>query len=335
MSYTVKKYKQFRVPYSGRVSYPASQSGGSTPYSGYEDVTVEVDVFVDTQPFDHSVAVTNQHVDGLTASVVATESAEVVSIKENSLRVGNTIIQGFFNTVRFEISSKIMELTKRIDSLLIDIKEKGDNLMKLKNQMEVDYRRTAERYGKIFNELNTELENRVVALDQPIFDMTRSIDKVESRQLESDLADLVPIAGKENAMLQTQLGAVLVKKRANQVLDDTARYIASKQATDITIMRSAISDNRDQSFYAPFCYLQATNSSRVVDLSIYGNPLVSNQIEPQLRDGVRGFEPRQSVEEMDQVSRFFENELASNYESADVHSDRVKSMIHQLFVNNK
>lgn len=296
---------------------------------------VEVDVHVDTAPFERSVGITNSHVDGLTASVVATEGAEVVSIRENALRVGNTIIQGFFNTVRFEISSKVMELSKRIDSLLLDIKEKGDQLMKIKKQMEVDYRRTADRYGKIFNDLNTELENRVVALDQPVFDMTRTIDKVESRQLASDLADIVPIAGKENTLLQSQLGAVLVKKRANQVLEDTSRYIASKQSTDITILRSAINDNRDQNYFAPFCYMQATGSNRVKDLLIYGNPLVSSHINSILADGVRDVEVTQTADEKEQVSRFFENELANAYAVSGLHDDRVKSMIHQLFVNNK
>ena len=114
MSYTRTYRKTIRIPYSGSVSYSygPSQSGGSGTayYSGTAVEEVEVDIEVDTVPFDHSVATCNNHVDALTGSVVATQAAQVKSIKEKAKKVGDTVVNGFFEVIRFEISNQIVEL---------------------------------------------------------------------------------------------------------------------------------------------------------------------------------------------------------------------------------
>lgn len=114
MSYSRSFTKTIAIHYSGTVNYPASQNGGSVSFSGteYEDVTVNV--HVDTAPFDASVDHCNTSVGVLTGAVVATEAAQTASIRKNALKVGNTIIEGFFKTVRSEISQQIMELKIRL-----------------------------------------------------------------------------------------------------------------------------------------------------------------------------------------------------------------------------
>lgn len=97
MSYTRSFTKTIAVHYSGSVSYPASQSGGTTSYSGTAYETVTVNVNVDTDPFDASVAQCNTGVGMLTGSVVATEAAQVASIGEAAQKVGSTIVKGFQN----------------------------------------------------------------------------------------------------------------------------------------------------------------------------------------------------------------------------------------------
>lgn len=332
MSYKRRFTKQISVPYQETVYYPASQSGGSKTVSGYVHDTIEVEVYIDTDPFDAEVADCGDHVDTLTSSVVTTESAQVVSIRENSIRIGNTIIEGFFNNVRFEISSKIMELSKRIDALLIDIKEKGDQLMKLKSQMEVDYHRTASRYSKLFNELDTELENRVFSLDQPIFDMARTIDNVESRLLESDLVDIVALAGAENTMLESQLCAIQIKNHAKSVLSDTSMYIASKQRTDNTIKRSALNEAKSQFFYTPVCYLQANDNHNISNANIYVNSLVSPNIGEKIKQQVLNIDTSSRTNEA--VTRYFESEVERYNVDAGEHTERVKKLITQMYKTN-
>ena len=82
MSYSRSFSKTIAIHYSGSVSYPASQSGGSVSYSGtaYEDVVVNINV--DTDAFDSSVRHCNNSVGALTGAVVATEGAQVASIRQ-------------------------------------------------------------------------------------------------------------------------------------------------------------------------------------------------------------------------------------------------------------
>ena len=123
MSYTRHFSKTITVHYSGSVSYPASQSGGTKSYSGSTKETIHFNVTVDTDPFDESVEHMKDGVDLLTGSVAATEAAQVSSIRENSARIGQTIISGFFKTVKSDISQQITELRTRTDALLVQLNE--------------------------------------------------------------------------------------------------------------------------------------------------------------------------------------------------------------------
>ena len=88
MSYSRKFSKTIAVPYSGSksYSYPASEHGGTVTihYSGTAYEEVEVDIHVDTAPFESSVSNCNSNVNTLTASVGAMNLAQCAAIKENA-----------------------------------------------------------------------------------------------------------------------------------------------------------------------------------------------------------------------------------------------------------
>lgn len=336
MSYTQSFTKTIKVHYSGYVDYPASETGGTKHYSGdvYEDI--DVDIYVDTDPFDRGVDKCNDSVNVLTSGIAAAEAAEIVSIRENSLKVGNTIIEGFFNNVRFEISSKVMELTKRIDALLMDIKEKSDRLLALKSQMELDYNRTAERYGNIFNELNKELENRVFALDRPVFDVSRSINATESRHFETDMINIVALAGKENAILDAQLSAVITKQHARKALNEANTFLSKKHATESTIKRCSIDDDTDKVYYMPVCVLRANNEHNVFDSSLYNSDLAPISAEKIISqsESIENWDAA-DADAKETIARYFNGQLNEVYASSDEHTNRVKLMMSTLFTNNK
>ena len=113
MSYS--RFYTVSVPYSGTVSYPASESGGSKSYSG--SVPVDITIEVDTDDFDASVDRCKGHVNGLTAAVAATEAAEVEAKKLSSRKIAQSILKGFFNYVGADLSQKIKELHSSVESL--------------------------------------------------------------------------------------------------------------------------------------------------------------------------------------------------------------------------
>ena len=188
MSYTRTFSKDIRISYSGTVSYPPSKTGGVRTYSGTATETVHVNIEVDTLPFDESVVDCTHTVNGLTSSVTATEAAQIVAIDKNALKVGSTIINGFFNTIRLEIDQQIMQLNTRIEATLLHLRELGKRCVEKQKQMERDYHNIANRYQKIFNDLNQELSNRIQQLDKPIFLFKQQSDDQQSRTIGNDLA---------------------------------------------------------------------------------------------------------------------------------------------------
>ena len=157
MSYSRRFSRTVSVHYSGTVSYPASQTGGSVSYSGTAHELVEVDVHVDTGAFDASVAHCNNSVSGLTASVGAMNAAQCLAIRQNADKISKSIIDGFFSTVRTDLRTQKAELEQAIDAKLLLLRQQAQTLQEKQQQMEEDYARTSARYQKIFNDLNNEL----------------------------------------------------------------------------------------------------------------------------------------------------------------------------------
>lgn len=343
MSYTRHFNKHIVKSYSGyvddvvSVSYPASQSGGTKnvhvhlPYHGEVHEDVQVNIRVDTDPFDKSVKRCNNHVDVLTGSVVATETAQIASIKAKAKQIGDTIVDGFFNTVRFEISTQIVELKKRVEALLLDMNEKQKKLLALKCQIEKDYRRTSERYYNIFNELNKELENRVNTLDQPVFSAATDIYKAEDRFMESDMLNVVALAGKENAILEAQISTAIAKKHAQGALNEANAFIAKKQATEATLKQCTLEDSRELKYFAPICCATLVDQNNVINSQAFASKILPDSVENVVS---KQFDyqtiPDMTEEEKENISVYFNN-LMNESVANDAHSTRVKNLISKLY----
>ena len=332
MSYSRTYRKTIRIPYSGSVSYSygPSEHGGSgvAHYSGTAVEEVEVDIKVDTDPFDAGVANCNKHVDVLTGSVVATEAAQVKSIQQKAKQIGDTVVNGFFNTVRFEISTQIVELQKKVEALLLDMNEK---LLALKAQMEKDYHRVSEQYGKIFGELNQELDNRVHALDQPVFSSANEMYLAEDRFMQMDMLNVVALSGKENALLDAQIGTALTKRDAQHALNEANTFLAKKQATELILEHCKIDDNREQRFYAPVCCASTTDEHNVINAQAYASGILPQNISGQVVDQVQmDSVPDMSDEEKENIDVFFKT-LVNETDASDEHAARVKNIITKLY----
>lgn len=255
------------VNFNGQTfNYSIGGLGGSESHdlSNYE--TVDIDIEVDTDLFDQSIADCNKHVNVLTGSVAATETAQVASINENSKKVAKTIITGFFKNVQADISSQILQLSQKVDSRLMHLREQAKKLQAKREQMENDYQRTRARYIKIVEDLDKELEHRVKALDEPIFKMVSSVEGESERMINADFAEIASIIAKENTALSAQIGAAMTKKRARQVIRQAADYLRIQKLTDLAIDRSTIlgvkSDEGE--FFLPVCYFEANEAGGVV-----------------------------------------------------------------------
>jgi hypothetical protein len=174
MSYSRNYTRQ--IPYSGtvRVHHPKTESSydESVNYSGQVSVNVVVDV--DTRPFDNSVGNVKRTVDVLTGAVVAMNSAQCIAINQTATEVSQSLIDGFFGTIKTEISQQMQALDSAIKATFGLISEQGKAVSNQKHVMETDYNRISSRYTTLFKDLDTECQKRIYALDKPAFVLSKN-----------------------------------------------------------------------------------------------------------------------------------------------------------------
>lgn len=336
MSYSRSFTKTIAMHYSGTVNYPASQNGGSVSYSGtvYEDVHVNVEV--DTTAFDYSVDECNNTVGVLTGSVVATEAAQTASIRSNAIQVGDTIINGFFKTVRSEISQQIMELKNRIDATLLHLNALAKRCVEKQQQMEQDYHRLTGQYMKIFNDLNSELKTRIYELDKPAFLFKQESDKSSYRTLNSDMVSTVAVSGAENNRLEAMISASVAKKSALRTIGVVNTFLEKQRRTDNILHNSVRNENTDAVYYIPVCYVETNGSDNRIDRKVYQPDRVGADKNKILLDSFMNMEGWKnfSGDEAEQVKLHFNSELSRRYNTADAHETRVRDCMTRMFNNN-
>lgn len=265
MSY-VRHYSK-RIFYSGSVSYPASQNGGSVSYSG--EVPVYISVYVDTDNFDRGINRCNNSVKLLTSAVVATDAAQVESKKKASEKIGAAIVKGFFNYVGADLSQKIKELSSKCEALWGALTGHIDNCRSKKSQMQTDYNRICKRYIKVFEDLDNELVHRIEEMDKPVFDFANESQKVIDRTVDTDLLGISTISSTESIHLETILSCSHVKQEASNLIERSNEYLRNTYRLEHSIRDMLYYKNSNAIIYIPVMYSESTNSNGQKDEKIY------------------------------------------------------------------
>lgn len=331
MSYSRQYHQRIAVPYSVTVNYPASQNGGSTSKSGtvYEDVYVNIEV--DTDPFDASVAGCNRSVNLLTGAVAATEAAQIVSIKSNANRVAGTIIEGFFKTIRSEISQQVVELAQRIDAHLLHLRELAKSCRSKQKQMDTDYNRLSSRYLKIFDDLNQELSNRIYELDKPAFVFKKECDKHAIRTSGNDMVSTIAVFGSEGGNLQAKISASVAKKRALDTINKANGFLWEQKKLVNTINQSMINENANSKKYAPVCFAETQGEKDLIGFNVYQPDFLQHINSSEIAEKFKRQNWTCPTKRNDNILHYFNAMVSKSYSSTNQHDERVKEMILKIF----
>ena len=334
MSYSKRYTQTIAVHYSGSISYPASEHGGSKSYSGtaYEEVVIDIDV--DTRPFDREVQECNLTVGGLTGAVVATETAQIASIRQNSRKVGSTIVNGFFDTVRSELSQQIMELSTKIDATLIHLQKLAQRCKENQAKMQVDYGRLTSRYMKTFEDLDKELENRIFELCRPAFVFKRTTDECTTGIVCSDMTTTAAISGSEQARLEAQIASSLTKRRAVDTIKQANHFLTKQKRTEYVLNNSSIDENVEGNIYLPVCYIE-TKDNGITNRNTFKHGMLDKVNAAQLTERISQSEIQNELEsENKQLEENFNRQVGSTFKDDDMHSKRVMNYVTKLFYSN-
>ncbi len=334
MSYTRRFSRSITIRYSGSVSYPASEHGGTVSYSGSASETVHFDVTVDTNPFDEAVDDMKNGVDRLTGSVVAAETAQLASIDKASRKIGSTIVAGFFKTVKSDISQQIAQLKIHSESLLLQLKKLAERCREKQKQMGNDYHRIADRYVKIFTDLNKELENRIYSIDEPIFQASRTLDRIGAYVGNEDAAATVSVTAGENSRLHSMLSVNIAKRQAAEAIEKGKQYLAVQHAADEVIRKCLLPIGESSPLTTPYCVLETIGEQGIPTREIFISPLLENIPREKLYDGIDRlrWEGNVSADDRRNINDYFNQKVARLHQQSDsLHDKRVADMTAQLF----
>lgn len=174
MSYTKNYSTTITVSGSRSVSYPKSESGGTMNVSFSVSEPVNIAVHVDTSTYDESVDDCESQLDLVTGTVVATQALQIEGKRSAAEEISHSLLSGFFKAVRSELGQQMAELRSQSDACLLEMGQLGKACSGKRGQMQEDFQRISERYSKVFEELDRELQRRIMALDQPAFDLMRT-----------------------------------------------------------------------------------------------------------------------------------------------------------------
>ena len=250
MSYSRSYHES--VHYSGSVhyTYPASEHGGSGSASYSGSVPVNVTINVDTRPFDGSVNQFNNSVDILAGSVVAMKTAQCVAIQQTAAEVSSSIINGFFGTIKTELSQQLQALDSAIKATLGLLIQQGKAVTDIKNVMEGDYNRISSRYIRLFDDLDNECYKRIYALDKQSFTLAEKVQKELLSESSSNAAALNLLGIEEISSSKTFVFVSSLNRKALEVLHALHSYIT--QESRITSLVNSFLSNDEIKENIPF-----------------------------------------------------------------------------------
>ncbi len=254
-----------RVSYSGSVSYPASQNGGTKSYSGSQHysgtVPIKISVHVDTKPFDSSIAYCNGNLGALGSSVVAMNAAQCAEIEKSSDRVAKSIVGGFFNLIKSEISQAMAGLMSKINSSIMLIKTHATRINEQKDTMQKDYSRLSSHYIRLFSELDKECQRRIVALDKRAFAiainvMRKQYIKPHLEHIGTNFTHFI-----EEPFAENKIESAKLKQKARDIISNLEQQILQNSVYSNKLSSILRDEKKEESeiFFLPVLYAEYIN----------------------------------------------------------------------------
>jgi len=270
VSYT-KNYNE-SVPYSGTVtvSYPKSDTGGSKTVSYSGSVPVGIAINVNTTPFDQSVSECKRHVDGVTTAVIATQGMQIAAKQKGASDVSKSIINGFFKMVRSELGQQMVELKSQSEACLLEMGQLSKFCISKQQQMQLDFYRISDRYTKTFEELDKELQRRILLMDERSFNLVEN-DYISSvgERLQS-LAAVPLILSQENTEAVSHLQIARFRKQMAELVKAMQKYLEIYSNLEQDIHKILLDRSIDipQQVCVPLILIQKELDSGIIDQAI-------------------------------------------------------------------
>lgn len=230
-------------------------------------------VSVDTSPMASKMESISDNVKETTGAVVLMKDAVLQAEQEATDFLCRNVSGGFYDLIVSQIAQKSALAQSETKAFAMELMQQARELKRLEERMSKDYAMITKRNVALFNSLNKEMENRIMALDKAVIDFVKKDMKKSDSRVRTQAAS-VPVNQSESLSVSQAIAAARIKMAAERLIDSMYRYIemenrqrrnvaevignrqAEEPETDCLALLygvSAMGENRSEHFYTPAC----------------------------------------------------------------------------------
>lgn len=295
-----------------------------------------IDCLIDTHPMADEMKSVSRNIQGTTTAVIGMKAAVIKAEKDAADHVCDNVNKGFYTLIHSQISQKIAKLQSEVDSHIMKLNQLRKQLISIKDRMERDYGMISQRYIKLFNGLNKNLEQRVYELDRPIMEFAmKDINTISNRK--KHMTATVPLSQEESLSVSQKILTSNMKFQGMRVIDSMARFLTDMKEQDELakeILLDTSSTEKDAEIMVPVIISESKYDQ-------YGNTRLdvitpTSGLNGKAVDSIRTA-VNMEVMKFDWQEEPLSNEIKSEfgkYLASSSASQRVKDMANKLFVSN-
>ena len=337
MSYTEKK--TLPVEYIDH-EYRLVGSGNNVSVETYEvsrTKYIDVNVKVNTTPFDNSVSRCGDHVGTLTGSIIGFKTANVASKVENEKQIVNSVTSGFSSLIEQNLALQNAGIEAEMHALAGELMQQCKELDYKHEVMTKDFNRIKTRYTSLFETITKEMNNRIKQLIKPCFDFVSQVRQEQNRRIETTLLSVATTTGRESDSARIAIQASKMKSNAENLISTAGGYIKGNKSLGIAKNTFCIDTGEsDKVCYAPVIVAYSGDESSSLKASIYVNPIIDGNKEAKesLLNTANSLKEREvSIEDKNRIGGYF-NQMLSDVSDGSARSQRIVAMMKGFFENN-
>lgn len=221
----------------------------SIPVTRYMDIDVNVNV--NTDPFDYSVDQSVYSLGELTGAITGFKIANVAAKKANEQAVVGRVTSGFMNMIEMNINLQNAGMESDMRALGGELTQQCNDLNRKHEVMNNDFNRIKSRYISLFDTINNEFKNRIQALVKPCFDFLENVNKVHDRKIDNILLPMAIVGSNENDSARIAIQTSKLKQNAAQLIASSKDYINDNNSLNRAIATFSVEGNEECTYFAP------------------------------------------------------------------------------------
>ena len=337
MSYTEKK--TLPVEYIDH-EYRLVRSGNDVSVESYEVTRIkhiDVNVKVNTTPFDNSVDRCGNHVGTLTGSIIGFKTANIASKVNNEKQIVNSVTSGFSSLIEQNLTLQNAGIEAEMHALAGELMQQCKELDYKHEVMNKDFNRIKSRYTSLFETITKEMNNRIKQLIKPCFDFVSQVRQEQNRRIETSLLSVATTTGKESDSARIAIQASKMKSNAENLISTAGSYIKGNKSLSIAKDTFCVdSEESDKVCYAPVIVAYSGDESSSLKPTLYVNPIIdgNNEAKDSLLNTANSLKEQEgSIDYKNRIGAYF-NQMLSDVSDGSERSQRIVAMMKGFFENN-